>query len=82
MAGKRHKSEEIIPKLRQVDPSIPNLEYVLRDIQTNRANLFHGWLFSSGSSNTAMWHITMPAEEPSTASTTDIRANRAIAITN
>ena len=31
-----------------------NLEYVLRDIQTNRENLIHGWLLSSGSSNTAM----------------------------
>ncbi|HUS55567.1 MAG TPA: hypothetical protein VMY41_16365, partial [Thermohalobaculum sp.] len=28
---------------------------VLRDIQTNRANLIHGWLLSSGSSNIAIF---------------------------
>ena len=28
--------------------------------------LIHGWLLFSSSSNTAMWHIAMPVEEPST----------------
>jgi len=27
-----------------------HLEHVLRDVQTNRANLFHGWLLLGGSS--------------------------------
>jgi hypothetical protein len=31
-----------------------DLEDYLRDIQTDRANLIHGWPLSSGSSHTAM----------------------------
>ncbi|MGI9507120.1 MAG: hypothetical protein ACR2RE_29110, partial [Geminicoccaceae bacterium] len=31
-----------------------------RDIQTDRANLFHGWFPSCGSNDTAFWHIAMP----------------------
>ncbi|MDH3663184.1 MAG: hypothetical protein OEU92_24720, partial [Alphaproteobacteria bacterium] len=41
-------------------------------IQTDRANLTHGWLPSCGSKDTAFWHIAMPVGEPSTASTAAI----------
>ena len=37
-----------------------HLKNVLRDIQTDRTNLFHGWFPSCGSNDTAFWHIAMP----------------------
>jgi hypothetical protein len=45
-----------------------HLKNVLRDIQTDCANIIHGWLLSCGAKDTAFWHIAMPVEEPSTAS--------------